>query len=164
MAGDLVYYDDNSTRVLNLMRDTFGEQYKAYFDGEAEPSEGYLPCMMVSNLRAQVDFSATGTDDLTEEIQIILCRNLKDDIGASPDKNLTEYILRKQVIGQDPVTKQYMPGTVMYALRTFITLTDSTVQTKVAIDFVPNYRGNIAVREAFITLTTTRKVQVPSRT
>lgn len=164
MIGDSTYYDDTSTRVLALLRDTFGEQFKAYFDGEAEPSEGYLPCIIVSNLRSQVDFSATGTDVITDDIQIVLCRNLKDDLGAAPDKNLTEYILRKQVSGQDPVTKQYVPQSVLGALRTNITLVDSTIDTKVSINYTQNYRGNIAVREAYITLQTVHRVQVPLRT
>lgn len=163
MAGDVVYYDDNATRLLNLMRDTFGDQFRGYFDGDAEPSEEWLPCIMVSKVRTSADISATGTDDLTEEIQIILCRNIKDDIGADPSRNLTEYTLRKQVEGQDPTTKYYMPGTVLYALRTNITLSDSTIQNITSIDYTQNYRGNIAVREAYITVTTVRKVIVLPR-
>lgn len=163
MAGETQYFDDNATRVLNLLQDTFGSQFHQYFDGEAEPSEDDMPCISVSTLSTIVDVSATGTDDLSETIMIILTRSLKDDADASYTQNTTEYVLRKQVMGQDPITGAFITESVMGALRTHLTLSSTTVQSNISIDFMPTQRGEINCREAFITLTTTRRVIVLPR-
>jgi hypothetical protein len=165
----VTYYKDGAARVLQLLKDTFGEYFKAYFDGEAVPRESYLPCVMVATTRSSVAAGATGTDEITEEILIMVVMDRKNDIGAPSDQDLTEYKLRKIVMGQDLTTQQFVPETVMYALRTFFTLNDAyLLDQSITIDFTPNARGTIDApintMEAYITLTITRLAFVPSRT
>jgi hypothetical protein len=162
------YYKDGATRVLELMRDTFGGKFRAYFDGEAEPGENWLPCMMVMTPRVGIQSGATGTDDLTEQIIIIISLSAKDDVGASPEVQLTDYKLRKYIFGQDPNTGQYLPQTVLGALRTHYTLSDAVIESDVEFEIGPNVRGTaeqpVNTREAFITVNLKRLATVPART
>lgn len=158
------YLKDGATRVLELMKDTFGSRYIAYFNGDAEPGESSLPCIMVSSQTATVASGASSTDDIDESVLIILSRNRKDDLGAGPDDELTEFKLRKDVFGQDPNTMQYLEGTVMYALRKHFTLNGAAIENAITIDFAPNVRNAvIPTQEAYVTINLTRLAIVPSR-
>lgn len=165
MNEDQIYYKDANARILELLKDTFKDTFKAYFDGDAEPGESYLPCVMVSSQTTNVDTEATGTDNLQESIIIIVAFNKKDDLGARPDQQLTEYRLRKIILGQDPDTSQYLPQTFMGVLRTHFTLDDGIViDNRISIDFAPNIRStNIPTQEAYITVNINRLAIVPSR-
>ena len=159
------YYKDGVARVLELLRDTFGDQFKAYFNGQPEEiPESMLPCIMVSETTGSIASGATGTDDILETIQIIIALNKKDDIGADPEADLTEFKLRKLVKGQDPTTGQYKPQTIMYALRTYISMGDAVLNSRIDTDFDVNVRGTDTVtQEAYITVTIDRMALVPYR-
>lgn len=162
------YYKDGSARVIELLKDAFGDTFRAYFDGEAIPEEAFLPCVMVSTSRASITSGATGTDNIAEEILIMMVLSRKDDIGAPLDQDLTEYKIRKLVLGQDPNTQQYLPQSVMYVLRKHFTLNDGWVMSNsIDVDFAPNARGTldapINTMEAYITLRIIRAAMVPSR-
>lgn len=162
---DNVYFKDGAARILELLKNTFGDQFKAYFDGDAQPGESYLPCIMVSSQTANISAGATGTDDIDDSILIIVSYNLKDDLGAPPDAQLTEFKLRKVVMAQDPNTLQYLPNTIMYTLRKHYTLNDGMIiGNDITIDFAPNVRNKIIpTQEAYVTLNLTRLAMVPSR-
>jgi hypothetical protein len=162
------YYGDGSARVLDILKNTFGDYFHAYFDGEAIPSESVLPCVMVTSSKAAITAGATGTDDIAEEIMIMVSLNRKDDLGASPDQDLTEYKIRHLVMGQDPTTQQFVTKSIMGALRTNFTLNDGLViDNTIEIDFAPNVRGTIDnpinTMEAYITLRLSRLAIVPTR-
>lgn len=162
------YYKDGAARVLDLLKDTFGNYFKAYFDGEAIPTESLLPCVMVTVTKSSVASDATGTDRIQETIVVMIVENRKEDIGAPANANLTEFRLRKKVMGQDPTTQQYIPESIMYALRKHYTLNNGfVVDNNVDIDFSPNIRGTIDspinTMEAYVTLNLARLALVPSR-
>lgn len=159
------YYKDGVARVIELLKNAFGDQFKAYFNGQPEEiPESYLPCIMVSETTGRIASGATGTDNILETIMIIIALNKKDDIGAGPDVDLTEFKLRKLVKGQDPTTAEYLPNTVMYALRKHITMNDSVLSTSIETDFDVNVRGEDTVtQEGYIIITMERLAIVPSR-
>lgn len=160
------YYKDGSARILELMRATFGDDMRGYFDGEAEPSEIFLPCIMVTAQSAGISSGGTGTDNIEESILIIISANKKDDLGADPNTNLTEFKLRKWVYGQDPNTEEYLPKSIMYALRRNISMDDAILRTNIKVDFAANVRGGttpISTMEAYISVNLTRLAMVPSR-
>lgn len=165
MQDTTVYYKDGVARVLELMREAFGDDFKAYFNGQPEEiPESALPCVMVSETTGQIASGATGTDDIAETILIILALNKKDDIGADPETDLTEFRLRKMVKGQHPTTKEYLPKTVMYAIRKHITMDDAILGSDINTDFDVNVRGTDTVtQEAYITVTLQRLAIVPDR-
>lgn len=161
------YFADGCARILELLKDTFGTSgpIRTYYNGELEEiPESSLPCIMVSEGLGLIEDGATGQDDITETVRIIIAMNKKDDIGAAPTDDLVEFKLRKLVKGQDPTTKEYLPQTIMYALRKHITLNDASVGMSVQTDFGPNIRGvNTFVHEAYIDVTIGRHASVPNR-
>ena len=165
MNDDNTYYQDGVSRILDLVKDTFGEYFKAYFNGQPEEvAQSMLPCVMVSETTGRVESDATGYDRITETVQIILALNKKDDIGASPDVDLTEFKLRKLVKGQDPATGEYLEETVMYALRKHISMNNAVLLTQIETDFDVNIRGEETVtQEAYVTVTIERLALVQSR-
>lgn len=158
------YYKDGVARVLELIKDALGDSY-TYFNGQPEElQESYLPCVMVSETVGAVESHATGTDLIRENILIIIALNKKDDIGAGPDVDLTEFKLRKLVKGQHPTTGEYLPETVMYAIRKHITMNDAVLSSSIETDFDVNVRGEDTVtQEGYVTVTMERLAIVPSR-
>jgi hypothetical protein len=159
------YYKDGVARIIELLKDAFGDQFRAYFNGQPEEiAESYLPCIMVSETTGRIASDATGFDAVSETIQIIIALNKKDDIGAPPEQELTEFKLRKLVKGQDPSTREYLPNTVMYALRKHITMNDGILNQSIETDFDVNVRGEDTVtQEAYVTVTLTRLAKVEER-
>lgn len=159
------FYDDGVTRVLAILKDTFGDSFREYYDDElSNIPESALPCIMVREGDGTVESGATGTDDLNETIVIILALNQKDDFGADSNLNLTGAKLRRLVKGQDPVTRQYHPQTVMYALRKHYTLGDAVLNSSISIDFDMAQRGErLFTKEAYVTISIERQAFVPER-
>jgi hypothetical protein len=165
MTEAQTYYKDGVARIIELLKDALGDGY-TYFNGQPEEiPESLLPCVMVSETVGKVESHATGTDLLTETIMIIIALNKKDDIlGPDPNIDLTEFKLRKLVKGQHPDTGEYLPETVMYALRKHITMSDSILKTDITTDFDENVRGEETVtQEAYVTVRMERLAIVPSR-
>lgn len=170
MEDSANYYKDGVARVLELMKDTFGDYFKAYFNGQPENiPESMLPCLMVSETTGRIESGATGTDNIIETIVIILVENKKDDAGSDPEKDLTELRLRRLVKGQYPEGSakvgQYIEKSVMYAIRTYISMSDAVLNSEIETDFDVNIRGeNTITQEAYVAITLERMALVPSRT
>lgn len=162
------YYPDGVTQVIKLLQEELGDEY-SYFDDELlEIDQTQLPCIMVFEGIGGVKAGATMTDDLGETINIVVALNLLDDIESDENtvdyKNLTGARLRRLVKGQHKDTQEWLPGTIMHALRTKFTLENDTVGNSIDIDFSPNKRGNnVFTKEAYITITLERIVAVPER-
>jgi len=163
------YYKDGVARILELLKDTFGDQFRAYFNGQPEDlSVSQLPCIMVSETIGTVESDATGLDRITEKVLIIIAANRKDDIGADENTDLTEYKLRKWVKGQYPeghaLQGQYLPETVMYAIRKHITMDNAVLSSTIETDFDILQRGeDTYTQEAYVSVTLQRLAAVPSR-
>lgn len=169
MDDSNAYYEDGVARVLDLLRATFGDYFKFYFDDElSDMPESYLPCVMVRESSAAIASGATGTDKMGEEITIIIALNVKDDLGGSTDTDLTGTRLRRIVKGQYPEghakAKEYHEKTVMYTLRQNFSLGDAIIDNQIDIDFELAQRGeSIYTKEAYITLNIQRLALVPTR-
>jgi len=160
------YYKDGVARVLELLKNTFGDDpIKGYFNGQPNDiPESMLPAIMVSETAGRIDSGATGTDRITETILIVIAMNKKDDLGAPADIDLTEFKLRKLVKGQDPITMEYLPQTVMYAIRKHITMDDAVLNSSISTDFDVQIRGSDTVtQEAYVEVTLERLALIPSR-
>lgn len=168
MDDDLSYYKDGVDRVRDLMRETFGDYFKAYFSGQPEDlDDTLLPCIMVSESEGSIQSGATGTDDITESILIIVAMNKKQDMGAPVGAELTETKIRKLIKGQDPDTSwpyEYRKNTVMYAVRKHITMNEAVLRSSIRTNFALNVRGpNLITQEGYVTITVERCAAVPFR-
>ncbi len=163
------YYKDGVARVLDILKETFGSYFKMYYDDElSDIPESNLPCVMVSEGTGTVSSGATGTDNLGEEIIIIVSLNPKDDFTGSSEENLTGARLRRIVKGQYPPghakAGQYHEQTIMYALRKHYTLDDAVINNAVETNFAVAQRGaQVYTKEAYVTLNLQRLAFVPSR-
>lgn len=165
MDDQTIYYDDGVARVIRILRDTFGDFFKNYYNGEPpEIPPQDMPCVIVSETDGSIEDGATGQDNITETIRITLSVDLREYANASDDTNMAEYHLRKLVKGQDPTTLEYLPETVMYAIRKHHTINDRATSNTVRTEFAIAERAeNFYAQEAYVTLTITRRAMVPER-
>ena len=165
---DNVYLKDGVARVIEILKNTFGDNYN-YFDAELlDIPNDYLPCFMVTEEQGTIQTDATGMDKITETITIMLVINKKDELGGDENSNLAGFKVRKLIKGQDPNTSfpyEYIPQSVMYALRTHVSMTDTVINSTITTEFGPNVRGaDLATEEGHVTITLERLAAVPSRT
>lgn len=163
-SGD--YLEDGVSRVLKLMKDTFGDYFRGYFNGEpANIPEMYLPCLIVSENRGTIQIESTATDEIIETISIIIVLNKKDYIAPDQDIDLSERTIRRLVKGQDNSgtdgVRPYMPKSVMYALRTNISLYGVDLSNDVEFEFGSDFSVDgdgkgLATEEAIVRLSIKR--------
>lgn len=112
-------YEDNVQRLLNIMKATFGETFKTYYDDDPEQIPDFnLPCLVVSQLGDSTDEAAFGQDDVEEELVVKVILNKKDDFSSTVDPtNMTQRKIRDLIGKRDPDTGEYDPKTVKGALR-----------------------------------------------
>ncbi len=130
-------YPDAAQRIMSLVQKTFGDTFRAYFLGVPNnfiiPEAGYPACI-VQKTTGTFKVGPTTADDITETVYIHLIINNKTGFGA-PDQDYT--IMRQLqtlVEGRDPTTGYLLPTSLMYALRTYITLLSETVPGIVTIN------------------------------
>lgn len=157
--------EDIVPRLRILFKEAFGDFFKEYYEGDPlEIPAAAFPCIVVQKNRARIRLDATGTDLLESEVTISIIYNKSEDFGARSDKDLTEQKLREKIEGRDPVTRQFLPDTIMYLLRTNITLG----QTKLSLDADWEYSyveriNNIVTSEATIQIISTDRILVTNR-
>ncbi|WP_307094760.1 hypothetical protein [Arthrobacter sp. V1I9] len=104
------------------MKDTFGEKFKIYYDGDPEAIPTFnLPCLIVTQTTSEVTESAMNEDDVTDEITVKVVLNKRDDFsGDKVDPlNLTDKKIRDLVMMRDVKTRQYDDRTVVGAIRKY---------------------------------------------
>lgn len=155
--------DDAVVKVLNIMRTAFKDRYKQFYDGDpiAIP-KNCLPAIIVETPQEDINSDATSTDRIVSRVRIKLVRNKADDYGVKDDHLTTESILRRHVMARDRDTRMYIPGTVMHALRTHITLYNSVTNQSISVAYKLSPRAyGIATSEVHVMITTTEKVLRP---
>lgn len=161
-------YQGVSRKIMQLMRDTFQDRFVIYYLGMLSdlPPEDGMPCLVVYKPHNDVDVEATGLDQIQERVAINIILNEKDDLGnpSNEIQNTTQQKLEDLVEGRDPITGEWLPGTVMGAVRTHFTLDESTLGNKVSIDYATTPRPDLpSIVEVVIDLTVTSTVEVPDR-
>jgi hypothetical protein len=165
------YYSDATSRVLQLLKDTFGESKFNWFDGvpTEDLPEGAFPCVIVHKLASTVELGATGQDKMRSQINVHFLLNEADDVNAltaSGDQgNLTQKKLRQMIEGRDPATGQWKQGTALWALRTKIRLEGTTVELNADVQYDATPRPDLpTINEAIIQVIATELISVPLRT
>jgi hypothetical protein len=113
-------YEDNVVRVLNLMRTTFGEEFKTYYDGEPEVIPLFnLPAIIVTLTTDDTTEGSMGQDDVEDHITVKVVLNKKDDWDGDKVNplNMTERKIRDYIGRRDQETGNYDPHTVKGAIR-----------------------------------------------
>jgi hypothetical protein len=157
-------YDDAVTRLIKLLKDNFKE-IKTVYDGDPIViPKSNLPCIMVekTNTAISVVNAYTGHDRFVDQINVTVAFNKSDDLGATDEANLTERKLRRFVEGREINSGQWAAGTIMYVLRTHLTLDDYQFNSDVNIsyDINPLRPDTVDTAEAIITVTGEGKIPV----
>lgn len=158
MQPDQPVYSTPVDRILAFMRDTFGPQFVSYYDGDPILiGESSLPavCVLLDTENVEVENSMQDMDSQSITIKLVL--NKKDDYGASDNVDLTEKRLRLLVGARDKTTGQWLPETLMGALRQNLTLSQTVVDQKIKVTYKPISRPlgpdqYLVTQEAWIVL------------
>lgn len=151
--------------IMELMRDTFGESFNAYYEGDPiQIPKANLPCIIMEMQAGRTQLDATSTDRIQNQINIRLVFNKEDDYNASDTKDLTERKLRILVEGRDPSSGQYLPNSVVGALRTHLTLSSSTIENDIdwQYDLQPR-TADLTTSEALVQVLAIQRVIVNNR-
>lgn len=120
-------YQDNVTRVLDLMKSTFPKEsgpFKSFFDDDPGDIATFdLPALIVSENQDVTSSGSMGQDDIEEQILIKVVFNKADDYKNDKDErvNATQKKIRLLVGERDPDSGQYLPRTIKGAIRDFNT-------------------------------------------
>lgn len=166
-----LYAKDTITRLVELFQANFGDSY-TYFEASPNvpPVKEDYPIIIFDKMHTKATIGPTSTDDVPEVIMITVGINKAVDAGSQNVRTTTKRHLEHIVEGQDPVTNDYRSDTILYILRTYLTLLqqngsiwliDSDVDIK--YDQLPQ-KDAPTIAYADITLSTQRRVIVPGRT
>lgn len=110
---------DSVQLVLDAMRETFGAEFKTYYDGDPEAIPVFnLPALIVTQTGDETAEGAFRQDDVIDRLTIKLVLNKRDDFTTKLDPlNTTERRLRDYVGKKSAATGRYEEQTVKYALR-----------------------------------------------
>lgn len=159
-------YLDGAQRLKNVIELKFGAFFKAYFVGSPDVfPEAALPCIVFQKVSGSVSVGATMTDDLTEQIMVHIMVNAKEGFGTSDDDDTMMRQLFTIVEGRDPANGNYLPTSIMYAIRQNLTLTQTVYNHDEQINYDVTPRQNQPnILEAIITVTIYEHVNVLNRT
>jgi hypothetical protein len=156
---------DAVTLMMELCHSTFGDKVKAYYEGDPiDIPKDNFPAIILYKLSGSVDLGATMTDEFYETINISLVLNKADEIGASPETDLSERKLRRMVEAR-ATDGTYMPGTLLYGLRTFYTQGGRILKSDVRVEYDILPLDSQYIRsQANVTVTIRQRVFVTNRT
>ena len=160
---------ETTDEVLQLLKDNIGKGLiRQYFDGDPVfLPQSYLPAIAVVKTRSSTQTGATGTDELTETIQIRVIMSLMDTMGASQNIETTHKKIKTLV--EKTYNKQYTSTSIMGILRKNFTLYNNIVGQQIDTEYeiltggrITNRKG-VLTEEAHITFTTKRIIYQPNR-
>jgi hypothetical protein len=139
-------YDPTVQRILDLMKDTFKDEFNTYYDGDPEAIPLFnLPAIIVTQTEDDTHEAEMGEDDIEDTITIKVVLNKKDDFDGNKVNplNMTERKIRDYISKRDAVTGLYDPRTVKGALRNhgLDGVTAVANSLKVAYGFAPRSVG-----------------------
>jgi hypothetical protein len=140
-------YEDSVQRIVALMKDTFADKFKTYYDGDPEAIPLFnLPCIIVTQTDDETEADSWQQDEVVDELTIKVVLNKQDDYDNDKVNplNMTERKIRNFIKERDPLTGHYLPGTIKGALRTtkLEGVTDLAPSIKVSFGINPRPAGD----------------------
>lgn len=158
-------YKDVVTRVMDLMKVTFGDTFNAYYEGDPIMiPKANLPCVIIETQAGRTQLDATSTDRFQSQINIRLAFNKEDDFNASDTQDLTERKLRTLVEGRDPNTGQFLANSVVGALRINFTLGSNLIENDIDWEYSPQPRADgLVTSEALVQIVAVERIIINNR-
>jgi hypothetical protein len=173
-----ILYPDATQRLMNLVQGAFGlrgqlmQEYLLGLPDNVVLPDGAFPCVIVDKLDGDYDIAdaPTSTDSVTEEIYIHILVDVKTGFNTPNPEGFVKRQLQILVEGRDQNTGYLLPNTLMYALRTNLTLKTPSLPGVATIDqrIHVSYRNPIRpdmpeTRECIVTVTVKERQVVLSR-
>lgn len=136
-------YEDNVQRILHLMKDTFGDTFKTYYDGDPEAIPLFnLPCIIVTQTSDETSAGSWQQDDVEDQLTIKIVMNKRDDFDNDKVNplNMTERKIRNYIAERDLTTGLYLPRTVKGAVRTMATAGITAIAETMNVEYGINPR------------------------
>lgn len=154
-------------RIKAMLEKTFGSVFKVYYLGGPDMiPEAALPCVIIDKVGSKLtaDGAATMTDDRTEQVLVHMLVNGKDGFGTDDSEGTVAHQLETLVEGIDKTNGQYLPNTILYAIRQNLTLDSSIIDHSEDVNYAATTRTDQpTIREALITITAISRVFAPNR-
>lgn len=165
MDDNTHYYKDPPKLIYELMQDTLGDRYEYFLGIPLNLDPSAYPCVVVQSTANNntVTNAPTGTDVVSESINIHLLVLDSTNAAASGTQNTALRGLYQAVQGRDPATGFYMTGTVLYALRTNIDLGTAIIDHDIDVNYAVTEQADRNIIEAIVTVVTREYVSVPNR-
>jgi hypothetical protein len=170
--NDQNLYPDAAQRIMMLVKNTFGDLFTYFLglpDNFAPPNDAF-PLIIVDKAAGTYKVGPTTADDITEHVYVHIMVDVKTGFGAPDTDNVVKRQLQTLVEGRDPVTGYLLPNSLMYALRTHLTLSSAsvpglvTINNEINISYDAIERPNLPeTREAVIDITISERQMVPNR-
>jgi hypothetical protein len=160
-----ITYKGGVERILDLLQSSLSGQNYTFYEGDPiNFPAGALPAIVVEKVAGNVSVDATSTDMINEQITIKVVMDKRDDLGAPPDAILTDRKLRRIVEARDATTSYFAPDTLMFILRTNITLGGAVLDQDIDVNYDVNPRPDgVYTSEAQLTVVLRERVIVPNR-
>lgn len=172
------YAPDMVTNLVALCRATFGNYFHTYKEGmpSVPLTDLDYPACIVQKMKGNYSIDATETDKKKEVLVIMLFSNKADNVGGPEDPGITtlrelQNLVEGETISQtSPGYYNYAPGTLLYAIRTQLTLSNSVINSmaETSYDVEPRVdeqgKPTIGIASAVIMMNAEAKVIVPGRT
>lgn len=157
---------DTVTRLIETLQAVCGTNFKTYFQATptTEPPAVDFPLAIIQKLGGPIVLGPTQADEVKETVMLTFVLNRADDVGSANIRTTTMRHLQNLVEGQDPVTSQFKPTTVCFAIRTYLTQDEWLINSDVSIkyDIIPK-KGAASLCVADVMLSTWRRVMIPNR-
>jgi hypothetical protein len=134
---DIQMYPDAAQRIMSLIKGNCKGIFHAYFLGLPDnfaPPDSAFPICIVDKVQGTYKVGPTTGDDITEIVYIHIMVDVKSGLGAPDDDNAVKRQLQTFVEGRDPTTGFLLPTSLMYLLRSNLTLASQSVPGIVTIN------------------------------
>lgn len=166
-------YPDAATRIKAIVQAQFGDIFHAYLIGlpdDFKPPKDAFPLIIFDTVGEHWEVGPTTADDITETVYVHVMVDIDTGFGAPTDDDNIKRQLKNLISGRDPTTGYLLPTSMMYALRTHLTLSSKPVPGQVTINNKINvtyaeghYKDLPETRDAVLEITVYERQMVLNR-
>jgi hypothetical protein len=168
-------YPDASQRIMAVVKKATRGLFSpdSYFLGMPDnfaPAVSAFPLVIVDTVTEDYKVGPTTGDDVTEVVYIHVMADLKIGLGAPDTDNSVKRQLKTFISGRDPTTGYLLPTSLMYALRTNLTLSSGpvpglvTINNDIHVTYAESHYKNLPeTRDAVIEITVYERQMILNR-
>lgn len=169
-------YPDAAQRIKAIIMDAAGS---TFHDGASiyiglpdnfTPPQSAFPICIIDTVGEKYEVGPTTADNMTETVYVHIMVDTVTGLGAPDSDNNVKRQLKTFVSGRDPTTGYFLPTSIMYALRTHLTLSSSsvpglvTINNNISVSYSEaHYKDLPETRDAVIEITVQEIQMVPNR-